>query len=129
MPAEFVCVTTGNMGRRHAIPRAVTMPRSSSSCRQTFPPGSVKHRHGARGRARDTAACSRPARAPISRLVKVSGATYRMLTEPAVLSAGLAGEQLGRGDRVHVRNPAVSSGGIVSNIVQSGPAPSMPSPA
>ena len=52
-------------------------------------------------------------------LVKSGSETYRLLTEPASLPADLLGEQLGKVAE-YTSEPAVSSGGIVSNAVSAG---------
>ncbi len=52
-------------------------------------------------------------------LVKSGNETYRMLTDPGNLTADLLGEQLGKVAEF-TSEPAVSSGGIVSNAVEAG---------
>lgn len=52
-------------------------------------------------------------------LVRNGSETYRLLTEPASLPADLLGEQIGKVAE-YTPEPAVSSGGIVSNAVEAG---------
>lgn len=52
-------------------------------------------------------------------LIKSGNETYRQLTDPGNLSADLLGEQLGKVAEF-TSEPAVSSGGIVSNAVEAG---------
>ena len=52
-------------------------------------------------------------------LITLNGATYRMLESPDGLSASLLGEELGAVSEFNIE-PALGSGGVVSNVVSLG---------
>ncbi|MBN1777620.1 MAG: hypothetical protein JW811_05815 [Clostridiales bacterium] len=104
---DVVSRTAGGDGVSQEVQLSAYVPAGSVSISESFGGAPSYHNLFAAGQNADFP------------LVKVGNATYRMLTDAVTASSGQLGGQLGSVTEYTVE-PAVSSGGIVSNIVAAG---------
>ena len=107
-------VTTAQVLDSHSagdVPAPAAMVRTAE-----VPKGSITMSAGMKRQAGSLFSQSESASFP---LITLQGATYRMLEEPEVLPADLLGADMGAVSEFNVE-PALGSGGVVSNVVACG---------